>query len=221
MKNKSILVVMIISFIAFLSVTFWFTADNGFTFDSKIVDWTERVSTDLLITFMEAMSIVGSSEVILLLTGIIALIFLLKRNWYFLLFFLTVSVGGVALNFILKMLFQRERPGGEASHIEVFNFSLDIPSYSYPSGHMMRVTILFVFLLYISFRFIKKTQLKWLAYIVSMAVLVGVAFSRLFLEAHFLSDILGAVTVSITWFCLVLLIFKKYEKRNHVSYLRW
>lgn len=221
MKNKSIISVLIISLLAFLSVTFWLTADNGYTYDSTIVEWTERVATDFLIAFMEAMSIVGSSEVILLLTGIIALILLFKRNWYFLLFFLTVSVGGVVLNYLLKMLFQRERPGGEVSHIEVFNFSLEIPSYSYPSGHMMRVTILFVFLLYVSFRYIQKTQLKWLAYVVSVAVLVGVAFSRLFLEVHFLSDILGAVTISIAWFCLVLLIFKKHEKRKHVSYLRW
>lgn len=225
MKNKTTVFVMIVSLLAFFSVSFWLTANNGFTYDSKIVDWTERVSTDGTIKFMEIISIVGSSEVILLLTALIAGIFLLKRNWSFLLFFLTVSVGGVVVNFVLKMLFQRERPGGEVSNIEVFNFSLEIPSYSYPSGHMMRATILFLFLLLMSYRFIEKTALKWIAYIASISILVGVAFSRLFLDAHFLSDILGAVSISIVWFCLCYFVFKKYEEKKAVPqfsrYRQW
>lgn|SRR5690625_509402 len=220
MKNKSIITVMIISFIVFLSVTFWLTSDNGFMYDANIIDWTERVSTDGLIAFMEALSVIGSSEVILLLTAVIAGVFLLKRNWFFLFYFLTVSVGGVVLNFALKMLFQRARPGDEVSHIEVFNFSFDIPSYSYPSGHMMRASILFIFLLYISYRFIKKTQIKWIAYMVSMAVLVGVGLSRLFLDAHFLSDIVGAISISIVWFCICHLFFKRYDERQTVYQFR-
>lgn len=221
MKNKSIIFIMIVSLFVFLSVTFWLTANNGYVYDASVIEWTEKVSTSFIMKAMETVSIVGSSEVILLLTGVIAVIFLFKRNWIYLLFFLTVSVGGVALNFLLKILFQRERPGGEVSNIEVFNLSLEIPSYSFPSGHMMRVTILFLFLMYISYRFIRGTLLKWLAYMASTITMIGVALSRLFLEAHFLSDIIGAISISIVWFCFLLLLFKKFQKPNHATYLRW
>src|SRR5690625_6467099 len=117
MKNKSIITVMIISFIVFLSVTFWLTSDNGFMYDANIIDWTERVSTDGLIAFMEALSVIGSSEVILLLTAVITGIFLLKRNWFFLFYFLTVSVGGVVLNFALKI--DRKSTRLNSSHVAI------------------------------------------------------------------------------------------------------
>src|SRR5699024_8325752 len=157
MKNKSIITVMIISFIVFLSMTFWLTSDNGFMYDANIIDWTERVSTDGLIAFMEALSVIGSSEVILLLTAVIAGIFLLKRNWFFLLCFLTVSVGGVVLTFGLEMLVRSARPGGELTHIGLLNFSVDLPSYSHPRPPMMRASILFTFLVYPRYRLIFKT----------------------------------------------------------------
>ncbi|WP_161784648.1 hypothetical protein [Halalkalibacter okhensis] len=41
------------------------------------------------------------------------------------------------MNFGLKLLYQRERPGVERE-IEVFGNSLDLISYSFPSGHTMR-----------------------------------------------------------------------------------
>lgn len=213
---------MITSLIVFILVTFVFTASNGYVYDQSIIDWVNSITSTSIEKVMEVISMLGSSEVILLVTFIITAIFAFKRNWIFTIFFLTVSVGGVALNFVLKFLFQRERPGGDVSYIEVFNFSLEIPSYSFPSGHTMRITILLLFLLYISFRFIKSTGLKVLSYLACIVTMIGVALSRLFLEAHFLSDTLGAISISIVWFCLCLLIFKKYQpQRTHAIYRRW
>lgn len=213
---------MISALIVFVLVTFFFTMSNGYTYDQSIVDWVNTISNTSVEKVMEFISLLGSSEVILLVTFVIAAIFAIKRNWIYTLFFLTVSVGGVALNFVLKFLFQRERPGGDVSYIEVFNFSLEIPSYSFPSGHTMRITILLLFLIYISSRFIRSSGLKILSYVACILTMIGVALSRLFLEAHFLSDTIGAMSISIVWFCLCLLIFKKYQrKQTNAIYRRW
>lgn len=214
MKNKSIICLIIINLVAFLLVAFWLTPSNGYLYDYQVIAWVEGASTKLLNQIMLVISLVGSSEIILLATIVISAIFLVKRYWQLLYFFIIVSVGGVALNFLLKILFQKERPGGNVSSIEVFNFSFDIPSYSFPSGHMMRATLLLLFLIYLSYSFIKNTFLKWTAYLTSFILMIGVALSRIFLDAHYLSDIIGAVSISIVWFCLILLIFKK----NHVSH---
>lgn len=214
MKNKSIICLIIINLVAFLLVAFWLTPSNGYLYDYQVIAWVEGASTKLLNQIMLVISLVGSSEIILLATIVISAIFLVKRYWQLLYFFIIVSVGGVALNFLLKILFQKERPGGNVSSIEVFNFSFDIPSYSFPSGHMMRATLLLLFLIYLSYSFIKNTFLKCTAYLTSFILMIGVALSRIFLDAHYLSDIIGAVSISIVWFCLILLIFKK----NHVSH---
>lgn len=223
MKNMSLFIVMFLFLFVFASLAF-LTGTSTFPYDDAVIQWVDQVSSSFLLGMMEIISMIGSSEAVLLLTFVITVIFLFKRDWFHTIFFLTVSVGGVVLNFVLKFLFQRERPG-EMSHIEVFNFSLDIPSYSFPSGHMMRATILLLFLVYISHRFMKHTALKTLAYILFTVTLVGVALSRLFLDAHFLSDVLAAVSISIVWFCLCYFVFKRYEEKQKINqfsrYRQW
>lgn len=212
---------MILALIVFLSVTFGFTAKNGFSYDKAVGDWVSATSTKAIVKVMDIISLFGSSEVILIITFVIAALFAVKRNWIFTFFFLTVSVGGVVVNFVLKILFQRERPG-EMSYIEVFNYSFEIPSYSFPSGHTMRATILLLFLIYMSAHFIKGGLRKTISILACMIMMVGVALSRLFLDAHFLSDTLGAISISIVWFCMCLLFFRKYQaKKTQVLYPRW
>lgn len=221
MKNKSLFIISIISLFMFLSVTFIFTMENGFFYDEAVVQWVNETSTTSLVKLMNIISLIGSSEVVLLLTFGIAAILALKRKWFYTLFFLTVSVGGVAVNFILKVIFQRERPG-EMSYIEVFNLSLEIPSYSFPSGHTMRATILLLFLIYISYHFIKHTVIKSFSYIACFITMIGVALSRLFLDAHFLSDTLAAISMSVLWFCLCLFVFNRYKvEKTQAIYPRW
>src|SRR5690625_2996043 len=223
MKNTSLFSVMILFLLAFGTLAF-LTCTSVFPYDETVIAWIDIVFSSSLLGMMVIMSVIVSSVAVLLLTFLITVIFLLKKDWFHTIFFLTVSVGGVVLNFVLKFLFQRERPG-EMSHIEVFNFSLDIPSYSFPSGHMMRITILILFLIYISYRFIKHIALKLLATIILVITLVGVALSRLFLDAHFLSDVLAAGSISVVWFCLCYIFFKRYEdkqKNNLFSrYRQW
>src|SRR5690625_4733110 len=218
MKNKSLYVIIFISLLIFLSVTFIFTETKGFIFDQQIIQWVGDVSNPLINKIMNGVSLFGSREVILLVTLVITIVFLIKKDWYHTIFFLSVSVGGVFLNFLLKIIFQRERPGGDVSYIEVFNFSLEIPSYSFPSGHTMRSTILLVFLIYLSIRFIKKSLLKIVSFIICTILIISVAMSRLFLEAHYLSDTIAAVSISIVWFSLIYLLAKKYDQKETNAY---
>lgn len=116
----------------------------------------------------------------------------------------SLTFGGIILNFLLKILFQRERPG-EMSVIEIFGYSLEMSSYSFPSGHTMRIVLFFFFIMYIGCYFIKNTPVK-ISIIVAMSLLtVSVLLSRIIVGAHFPSDILAAVAVSISWFYFCLL----------------
>src|SRR5690625_1034283 len=166
-------------------VAFLTSGTSGFLIDETVAYWADQNTTAFMETIMKFVSFIGSSEIILIVTVIIGFIFLLKRNWRNLFFFFTLSVGGVVLNFLLKMVIRRERPGDEVSYIEAFNLQLEIQSYSFPSGHTMRATILFLFLMYLSYQFMKNSGLKFLSYIISLALLVAVALSRIMLDAHY------------------------------------
>src|SRR5690625_3685193 len=143
---------------------------------------------------MDLVSMLGSSEMILFVTFGIAAIFAISKDWSFMIYFLFVSVGGVFINPLMKPLFQRER-AGEMSNIEVFNYSVDIPSYKFPSGPKMRAAILLVFLIYISSRFIRNSAVRMISYMACTVVMFGIPLSRLFLEAHFISDTIAAMSI--------------------------
>ncbi len=213
MKNKQLWIWIVSFLVVFIGLAVWTFTAGGFPPDRWMLDWVESRDEGVLYSMMKLISQVGSSEVILALTLAITAFFLYKRYWHDLVLFLTVSVGGVALNFVLKFLFRRERPG-EASEIEVFDFSFNIPSYSFPSGHTMRSTILICFLIYLVYTYVRSSTVKYSLYVVSVALMVAIAFSRVILDAHFLSDVLGALSISIVWFCFVLYVYFVYTERQ-------
>lgn len=213
MKNKQLWILIASFLVVFIGVAVWTFTAGGFPPDRWILNWVESSNDRALYSVMKLISMVGSSEIILALTLAIAAFFLYKRYWHHLVLFLTVSVGGVALNLALKLLFQRERPG-EGRAIEVFDFSLNIPSYSFPSGHTMRSTILICFLIYLIYRYVRSSAVQYSLYTISIVVMVAIAFSRVILDAHFLSDVLGALSISVVWFCVVLSVYLTYMERQ-------
>lgn len=219
MKNKPLGILIISFLVAFIAVAVWTFSAGGFPPDRWLLDWAEANDSGFIHSVMKLISAVGSSEVILALTLGITAFFLYKRYWHHLVLFLTVSVGGVAVNLLLKFLFRRERPG-EAKEIEVFDFSLNIPSYSFPSGHMMRSTILICFLMFLVFIYIRSSSVQVVLYTASILLMFAVGLSRVLLDAHFISDVLGALAISVVWFCSVLYVFGAYMDKKESEHIR-
>lgn len=208
-KNKTFLVLTGVFLVLFLLVAFMTTSSQGVSLDESGEFWASQSHAAWLTKLMMIVSFIGSSEVILLLTVIFGLALLITRKWRHFFFFFVVSVGGVALNLALKVLIQRGRPGEEAKYIDVFNYQFELQSYSFPSGHTMRATIFFMFLIYLAYYFMKRNISKGIAYIVFFLLIIGVAASRVMLDAHFITDILGALMVGAAWFFLCLYFFHK------------
>src|SRR5690625_2883547 len=166
-------------FFLFMIVAFITSANSGFVMDETVAYWANQNNAVWLQKVMEVASVIGSSELILLVTVIIGLVLLIKRSWRHFFFFFVLSVGGVVLNLGLKMLVQRARPGDEVSYIEVFNYSFELQSYSFPSGHTARATILFLFLMYLAIQSMKGASFKVISTIVYLVLLVSVSLSRI------------------------------------------
>jgi|SRR5690625_5035221 len=218
-KNKWFLIVSAVFFFLFMIVAFITSANSGFVMDETVAYWANQNNAVWLQKVMEVASVIGSSELILLVTVIIGLVLLIKRSWRHFFFFFVLSVGGVVLNLGLKMLVQRARPGDEVSYIEVFNYSFELQSYSFPSGHTARATILFLFLMYLAIQSMKGASFKVISTIVYLVLLVSVSLSRIMLDAHYATDVLGAVIVSIAWFFLCLYFFYRPRQSTYGMYL--
>lgn len=218
-RNKAFIITSGIFMLLFLLVAFMTTSTQGMLIDENGIYWASQSHSAVLTKIMMFISFIGSSEMILLLTVLIGLGLLIKRTWRHFFFFFIVSVGGVALNLALKLIVQRGRPGDEAKYIDVFNYQLEIQSYSFPSGHTMRATIFFLFLIYLAYYFMKGTITKWVAYLIFTLLTIGVAVSRVMLDAHFITDIAGAFVIAISWFFLCLYFFHKPKDAGFSFYL--
>lgn len=123
--------------------------------------------------------------------------FFARKAWPWLLALAIAVPGGMLLNTLLKHLFMRARP--------VFDDPiLTLGSYSFPSGHTASATVLYgLMVAYVLSRAPgRAARAATVVAAVLMVALVGV--SRLYLGAHFLSDVLAALAEGGAWLALCL-----------------
>lgn len=219
MKNKGFLISAIIFFFLFFVVALMTSGTPGMILDEDVGYWASQFEGSTFESVMKLVSLFGSTSLILLLTVLIGLVLLVKRNWRMFFFFFVVSLGGVLLNLATKQIVQRARPGDEVKNIEVFNFSFDMQSYSFPSGHTMRATVFFLFLAYLIVRYASHTFIKGLSVLVALVLIGLVALSRIILDAHFVTDVIGALVMGIAWFLLCAFFFHKKKDRLGSFYI--
>jgi len=120
-----------------------------------------------------------------------------KHRLYRLLALVLVLPGGMILGFLLKITFHRERPSFEDSFL-IFN------GYSFPSGHTMAAKLLYGLLAVFAVIALKAWHWRVGAVLGALVLALAVGFSRVYLGAHYLSDVLGAAAAGFAWLVLCL-----------------
>lgn len=130
--------------------------------------------------------------------GVLAMVTLLacwlyaRRAGYWLLALLLTVPGGMLLNVLLKISFQRARPSFEQP-------LLTLSTYSFPSGHAVAATLLYGFLAAYLTRHARTWTQRTVVALVACLMVALVAASRMYLGAHYLTDILAAVAEGCAW----------------------
>ncbi|HGC8374461.1 TPA: phosphatase PAP2 family protein [Streptococcus agalactiae] len=107
--------------------------------------------------------------------------------WLFMLFF-----GTNALALLLKDIIARHRPMNQL----VFD-----SGYSFPSGHTISTFLLMILVLVVARQRLRRVLSQVVFVIFALVILASVIFSRLYLENHFLTDILGSLLLGETSYC--------------------
>lgn len=179
----------------FLGLSFLVNKDIFRTLDYDILTYFQSVFDRLVDLPFSFITLSGSSEITLFTTAMIFLIVYLKKKSFF---------TGIFLIFLIyifelagKILIFHPKPPA------IFNrYALDIifPSsfvvqtaYSFPSGHMSRVSFLVTIILFLFLFFTKNKRHKLIVLIFSACYLILVFVSRIYLAEHWLSDVLGGL----------------------------
>lgn len=181
------------------------------TFDSSIIHYFNSISTEGLDVLMIVITELGSVW-FLTAFSIAAILYLWtkhKDKWGILFFILAVGGGGL-LTLLLKNLYERSRPS--------INPEIDAIGFSFPSGHSMGSLIFYGFIIYFIMRSRASELVKGLAisFLAVLVVLIGI--SRIYLGAHFPSDVLAGYFAGAIWLLLSILALEwiQWQSRSQV-----
>lgn len=142
-------------------------------------------------------SLLGSPPVLTALAASNAILLLRRRRSYAAAFVIAVASFGAGLSTVLKILLARPRP--------LLHDPLALASgRSFPSGHAMNSTICYLLvintLLFSGLGSHRKRRYVWSAVLGLLPVLIG--SSRVALNVHYVSDVLGGWTLGAGWTAL-------------------
>jgi undecaprenyl-diphosphatase len=173
--------------------------------DIQFANWLHMHASPLLTSVMFVITSFGSTVVVTCISVVLGLYLLRRRQLYWIAALLLSVLGGGLLNRLLKYAFHRARP-------HFTDPILTLRSYSFPSGHTMLATVLYG--LIAAYVFTRTNDWRWRALsIVSAAFLIAaVACSRIYLGAHYLSDVLGAMAEGLAWLSLCLTMMHSFRQ---------
>lgn len=200
-KTKNIIKWILCVITAILAIVVTINVKNGriLELDLNIYKFfSENIINDKLTPIVKIITHIGGAKIVLVLT-VVAIILIkgLKNK----LFLLTGIVGTAGLNVVLKHIIQRERPN--------INRSIPEKGYSFPSGHSMMSMAFYGMLIFLIFKYVKNTALKWTLIVILTILLSTIGITRIYLGVHYPSDVIGGFLVSLTYLFILTEIYNK------------
>jgi undecaprenyl-diphosphatase len=165
--------------------------------DESVRALAHRVQYPALGMGMQAVSTLGDSTGLVPMIVVISGVLWRSRRRYALLVPL-VMIGTGLLQAVTKWAVARPRP--------------NLAPWGYPSGHVLGLVVLLGLVCYLIVLSGSRRRWRYLSAAGSAIVLVAVAASRLYLEAHWLSDVVGGFAVGMAYLLVVILMVEAYRR---------
>ena len=188
----------IVAGLLFVAIAWNITGRTALTvIDADVAEWLHARATPGLTAFILAFTHMHSLAAIALYSVVFAAVLARLRERYWILTLALAVVGSTVLNVVLKNAYERARPHFDEPLVE-------LATYSFPSGHTSASVAFYgVLAAFLVSRFYDlRVRAACVGGAIAMVALV--AFSRVYLGAHYLSDVLAAVCSGTVWLVLCL-----------------
>jgi len=178
--------------------------------DQRVAIWFNEHATPGITQAARIVTFLGSPAFLVGVSVALAAFFVWRRTWYRLLALVLSMGGGALLILALKTLFHRQRPVLEHPLIT-------LASYSFPSGHAMGATLFYLFLAFTIIMSVKQWRWQVLIILVAVMLVFFIGFTRIYLGAHYLSDVMGAMAAGLAWLAFCLTAVETLRRYRHES----
>ena len=189
------LIVIFGASLAFAEIAWRTAAHQPLTLiDQQITNWFHQHATRSLTNCALFVSFFGSVRFLVIATLVASWMLWRRHMSNRLLVVLCAMIGESALNIALKHAFHRQRPVLE-------NPLVTLTSYGFPSGHTMGATVFYGVSAFILARVAQRWRVP--AFTAATCMICAIGLSRIYLGAHYTSDVLGAFAAGAAWvaFC--------------------
>ncbi|HEY0686326.1 MAG TPA: phosphatase PAP2 family protein [Steroidobacter sp.] len=174
-------------------------------FDVALSAGLSRHASDEQLRIFAVLTDLGDKGFLIPLAGCIGLYLMFRRRWFLAITWIVATATGALMNTALKAIFERARP-------QWLHDFASADGWSFPSGHSSGAFIVYGLLGYLAV--IHSPQRFHLPIaIMAMALIVCVGFSRVILQVHYFSDVLGGYAFGAAWVAAWIAGLEAYRRR--------
>ena len=180
--------------VAFAAIAYWANAGGTPSIDSSIESWVVDHRTSAITSMAKVVTWLGSGAVLYPAAVVIGLLWWrARRDWRPGLALLVALGGSTALYNIFKPIFERPRPPAQDA---IGTYS----HWSFPSGHATQSMAFYAVLAFLLTVGVSSRTRWWLG---AALVTLVVGATRIYLGAHWFTDVLGGYALGGCWAALV------------------
>lgn len=182
---------LVVFLFGFLAREVFRTQDTR-TFDREVTLAVRELQSPANDSIASTVTFFGSHFFVLPATVLLTAGLWLKKHRASAVLFAGSVAGGFLLNAVLKIAFARQRP-------DLWPALVTEKTYSFPSGHATMATVFFGGAAAVVLHLSHKPPVRGAALVIATTATLMVAASRVYLGAHWTTDITGGILVGLFW----------------------
>ena len=189
-KPRWLLTGAVVSLFGYLALAALAGQQQIFAIDYGTRTWVTILRHEVLTLPMEIVTLLGENLGLVPLIVIASIgLWRVNRRWALFLPVLMLGTGG--LQWLAKWAANRPRP--------------DATPWGFPSGHVLSLVVFFGLMVYlVATASHRRRRWRILASLICLVAVVAVAFSRLYLDRHWLSDLGGGLSIGLAYLLLAI-----------------
>ena len=167
--------------------------------DQQLFIWVTENRSNFLTSIFSVFSFWGSWQFIMAAMLLIIIVLAVKKKFVFIIPFISIVAGSSILAYLGKLYWARLRPP-DSVFIET--------GFSFPSGHATAAVALFAYLAFMAVK-LNLGKKSGLIYSFTILIILLIGSGRIYLGAHYLTDVLAGYLVGFVGLILGIIWTKK------------
>jgi membrane-associated phospholipid phosphatase len=176
--------------------------------DARFNQWLNHEAWPPLVRLFETVTIPGGVLFLVAVTAAAATLLAARRNFADATLLVAAFSGASLLNLLVKLTFERPRPAFRDA-------DLTFDTFSFPSAHASVSVAVYGALTVIVFRDLRGARVRAGVLLALVGLLASIGFSRIYLGAHYFSDVLAGISLGTAWLMTCVLAINACEAWLH------